>query len=245
MKQNIYDNPQFFKGYIKLRETNNGLNDILEQPVLRTLLPRLEGLKVLDIGCGMGQFTLYCAQQGATKVIGADISNKMIEFAKKHNDNNKIEFICCAVEDLSFKNESFNLVVSSLVLHYVKNYREIISKIYKILDVGGIFIFSMEHPVVTSQNPMQGWILDEQGKKTYWPVDYYSKESERKQSWFIDGVIKYHRKMETIINELIEVGFQIECIKEPEVISEFLVERPELEEHSRRPPFLIVKCIKK
>lgn len=245
MKQNIYDNPNFFKGYINLRENNKGLNDILEQPVLRTLLPRLEGLKILDIGCGMGQFTLYCAQQGAQQVIGADISKKMIEFAKKQNNHIKTEFICSAVEDLSFKNESFNLVVSSLVLHYVKNYREVISNIHKILDVSGIFIFSMEHPMVTSQNPMQGWIYDELGKKIHWPVDCYSEESERKQSWFIDNVIKYHRKMETIINELIKVGFQIECIKEPEVPSEFLAQRPDLEEHGRRPPFLIVKCIKK
>jgi len=244
MKQNIYDHSQFFEGYRKLRESNSGLNDVLEQPALRGLLPRLEGQRVLDIGCGMGQFVAYCAQQGAKHVVGADISNKMIEYANQNNKGENTEFICSAIEDLQFENQSFDLIVSSLVLHYVKDYREVVSNIRRWLQIAGIFIFSIEHPMVTSQNPMQGWICNEQGEKVCWPVDHYGEEGMRKQSWFIDGVMKYHRKIATVVNELIEEGFQIERIEEPEATAEALAERPELAEHCRRPPFLLVKCKK-
>jgi hypothetical protein len=54
----------------------------------------------------------------------------------------------------------------------------------------GHFVFSIEHPVATAQNPMQGWMVEEQGRKVCWPVDHYGEEGERKQSWFIDGVLK-------------------------------------------------------
>ncbi|MFB6366800.1 class I SAM-dependent methyltransferase [Paenibacillus elgii] len=244
MKQNVYNQSQFFEGYKKLRESNSGLNDVLEQPALRALLPRLEGKQILDIGCGMGQFVSYCAQQGANKVVGTDISNNMIKYANQHNKGEDTEFVCSAIEDLQFENQSFDLIVSSLVLHYVKDYREVVSKVHRWLRTGGIFIFSIEHPMVTSQNPMQGWVYNEQGQKICWPVDHYGEEGERRQSWFIDGVIKYHRKLATVVNELIEEGFQIERMEEPEATVAALTERPELGEHGRRPPILLVKCKK-
>ncbi|MEB9684728.1 SAM-dependent methyltransferase [Bacillus thuringiensis serovar pingluonsis] len=245
MKQNVYDHPQFFEGYKNLREGNSGLNDVLEQPALRKLLPQLVDTRILDIGSGMGQFVMHCSQQGAKKVIGADISKKMIEFSQKNNRDVNTEFICSAIEDLQFDNQSFDLVTSSLVLHYIKDFRGIASKIHKWLDTNGIFIFSIEHPIVTSTNSMQGWICNEQGQKVYWPVDNYSEEGSRNQSWFIDGVIKYHRKISSIVNELIEEGFQIERIEEPEAILEAVTKRPELGEHRRRPPLLLIKCHKR
>lgn len=244
MKQNVYDDPKFFEGYKKLRETGGGLNDVLEQPALRALLPCLKSIRILDIGCGMGQFVSYCIEQGAEKVVGTDISSKMVAFAKQNERNGKADFICSAVEDLQFEEATFDLVVSSLVLHYVQDYRGIVSKIHKWLVPEGRFVFSIEHPIATAQNPMQGWMIDEQGHKVCWPVDHYGEEGKRKQSWFIDGVLKYHRTIATTVNDLIVEGFCIERIEEPEATTAALAERPELSEHGRRPPFLLVKCKK-
>lgn len=51
MPQNIYDNPDFFAVYDSLRETGSGLNEALEQPAFRRLLPpEITGLRVLDLG---------------------------------------------------------------------------------------------------------------------------------------------------------------------------------------------------
>ena len=37
--QNIYDDPDFFEGYLRLRATDTGLNGVLEQPAIRALIP--------------------------------------------------------------------------------------------------------------------------------------------------------------------------------------------------------------
>jgi hypothetical protein len=42
MKQNIYDMQEFFEGYMNLRKGEQGLNGVLEQPTLRSLLPNLQ-----------------------------------------------------------------------------------------------------------------------------------------------------------------------------------------------------------
>lgn len=48
--QNIYDNPSFFAGYQSFRKNNQGFHDVFEQPAMRSLLPDLKEMNVLDIG---------------------------------------------------------------------------------------------------------------------------------------------------------------------------------------------------
>ncbi|ADU31097.1 class I SAM-dependent methyltransferase [Evansella cellulosilytica] len=244
MKQNIYDNDQFFNGYRNLRFGHGGLNDVLEQPAIRKLLPRLHDLTILDLGCGMGQFARYCIENGAKEVIGTDISNKMLAIAKEQYAHKKIKYIHSAMEDIQFPKAYYDLVVSSLALHYVEDYQQIVSKVYDSLKPNGFFIYSIEHPICTAANPMNGWIKDENGAKKYWPVDHYQEEGYRQAHWFVDDVTKYHRTLSTLINTLIKVGFHIEEIDEPEVVPEALSERQELKDEARRPPFLIVKVRK-
>lgn len=244
MKQNIYDNERFFEGYSRIRETGTGLNDVLEQPALKSMLPPLKGLSVLDLGCGAGQFAAYCVEQEASRVTATDISEKMLEAAEKHNSYENITYMLSAMEDLSFQQGQFHLVVSSLALHYVKDYSHIVSNVFKWLTPGGTFIFTVEHPICTSRNPMERWIKDEEGNHLHWPVDHYNDEGARESTWFVDGVIKYHRTLSTLINDLITAGFTIDQLLEPEAVPEALAENPALIDESRRPPFLAVKARK-
>jgi len=71
--QNIYDNPAFFAGYEELRTSGSGLNEILEQPALWSMLPdSLAGLHIVDLGCGFGNFARRTRQAGAAFVLGID-----------------------------------------------------------------------------------------------------------------------------------------------------------------------------
>ena len=56
MKQNVYDNPNFFKNYTALRESGINANDFIEQPAIKSLILCLKGKSVLDLGCGDGHF---------------------------------------------------------------------------------------------------------------------------------------------------------------------------------------------
>jgi ubiquinone/menaquinone biosynthesis C-methylase UbiE len=80
--QNIYDEPLFFASYEKLRRTAIGLNEVLEQPALRSMLPLSpEGMRILDLGCGFGDFARKARSEGTRAVVGIDISLRMLERA--------------------------------------------------------------------------------------------------------------------------------------------------------------------
>ena len=48
--QNIYNDPSFFEGYSRLRWSETGLNKVMEEPAIRSLMPDLAGKRVLDLG---------------------------------------------------------------------------------------------------------------------------------------------------------------------------------------------------
>ena len=99
-QQNIYDNATFFEGYRNLREKENNANNLFEIPALLSLLPELDGKKVLDLGCGFGDHCRLFAEMGAEKVIGIDISSKMLDVARKENADPMIEYINMPIESI-------------------------------------------------------------------------------------------------------------------------------------------------
>lgn len=244
MKQNIYDHPEFFKGYTRLRESGLTYNDFVEQPAMYGEIFDLKGKSVLDIGCGTGNFSKYCVDQGASNVIAVDISNKMIEKARSNNNNERIDFVCMPIEDVDFPNESFDLIISSLALHYIEDYAGLVKKITFLLKKDGEFIFSTEHPIVTARKQMDNWEKNDEGDKLHWALDHYQEEGKRRQHWYVDGVIKYHRTISTLINTLILSGLVIEKIIEPQSTSDGLEKIPKLISEKRRPSFIIIKSKK-
>lgn len=83
-KQNIYDNDSFFENFKNLRNNKINFNDCIETPILLAMIPEVDGKRVLDIGCGMGQHAKQYSDMGAESVLGIDISEKMLEYAKEH-----------------------------------------------------------------------------------------------------------------------------------------------------------------
>ena len=242
MKQNIYDNQKFFDGYMELRSNERGFNSAIEEPAVYSLLPSLKGLRILDLGCGFGKFACFCLQKEAAFVLGADISQKMISEAKMLVKDSRADFEVAAAEDLIAAEASFDLVVSSMCFHYIQNIKPVFEKISIALKDGGDFIFSVEHPICTSL--LKGWCGTDDAPKKHWPVDNYKKETMRVSDWFVEGVIKYHRTIETYVNELIDAGFSIKRLLEPGPTKNAIAERPELLEHIRRPPILVIAAVK-
>jgi SAM-dependent methyltransferase len=238
MKQNIYDDPRFFAGYSKLRRHESGLNAAVDQPAMRSLLPPLTDKRVLDLGCGFGKMCRYAIEQGAASVVGVDISTRMLAKARSDTADARISYVRSALEDLSFAPVSFDVVVSSLALHYVERFDSVCANVKSWLVPGGAFVFSVEHPMVTAFR--MGAYLEENSEKEHWLVDNYKLEGIRHTQWFLDDVIKYHRSVETYVNTLIDNGFTIVRLLEPEATANAIRERPELREESRRPTFMMI-----
>ena len=243
-KQNIYDNEIFFEGYQKLREREVNANNLFEIPARFALLPDLKGLRILDLGCGMGDDCMEYIRRGAKEVVGVDISEKMLEAAKAKNADPNITYIRMPMEDIGELEGGFDLVVSSLAIHYVEDYKGVLKNVHKLLVKGGEFVFSQEHPVNSSYNGGERWLRDENGIKTYSLLSNYGIEGERESTWFVDNVKKYHRMFSTVINDLIDAGFVIEKITEPVATEEIVKKYPDYYDLYHRPDFLLVKAKK-
>jgi len=244
MKQNKYDDDVFFNKYSNMNRSKNGLEGAGEWHELKKMLPDFKDKRVLDLGCGFGWHCRYAVENGAKSVIGIDISQKMLSEAKNKTKYGNIEYICMPIEDIDFPEESFEVVISSLALHYVKSFEDVLVRVYKCLSKGGDFVFSVEHPIFTAQGP-QDWYYDDKGNILHWPVDHYFTEGIRNAKFLGEEVIKYHRTLTTYLNSLIKIGFEITGVVEPKPAENMLNTVPGMRDELRRPMMLLVSARKK
>lgn len=97
----------------------------------------LQGKRVLEIGCGCGEASVYFASQGAI-VVASDISDEMVNLTKKVAAHRGVNLtgIVCSADALPFENESFDLVYAANVLHHV-DMEPTLDEIKRILRGGG------------------------------------------------------------------------------------------------------------
>lgn len=242
MKENKYDDAVFFQKYSQMSRSKEGLDGAGEWYEMQKLMPDFNGKRVLDLGCGYGWHCFYAAEHGAEYVLGTDISEKMLEVARQKNQFENIEFQRIAMEDIECEDESFDVIISSLALHYVKDYRELAEKISRWLKPGGRFVFSVEHPVFTAYGT-QNWYYNEDGEILHFPVDNYYYEGEREAVFLGEKVTKYHRTLTTYLNTLLNLGLRIEQVVEP-MPPENMLDIPGMKDEMRRPMMLLVSAVK-
>ncbi|SCZ13951.1 Methyltransferase domain-containing protein [Paenibacillus polysaccharolyticus] len=244
MKQNKYDDKAFFQNYSKMARSVEGLDAAGEWHELQTLLPDLKDKRVLDLGCGFGWHCRYAREQQASTVIGVDLSENMLRRARELTNDLQIEYRQTAIEDIHFDQNQFDVVISSLVLHYIKHLHDVYRKINQCLVTGGTFILSVEHPIFTARAE-QDWHYDAQGEKLHWPVDHYHEQGQRIANFLDHDVVKYHRTMATHLNELIGAGFIIQQVAESKPSLEMMEQVPGMSDENRRPMFLMIVAMKK
>src|SRR5690625_144886 len=240
---NIYDDPQFFKKYSQMTRSKEGLAGANEWLVFKELLPDFKNKTVLDLGCGYGWHCNYAIEQGAKRVIGIDQSEKMLKVASEKFPSPKIEFVKEDIEKINFPKNSFDVVMSSLVFHYVENYEALIRKISYTIKENGSFVFTVEHPTFTAYGS-QDWYYDDQGEVLHFPVDDYFLEGKREAVFLGSKMTKYHRTLTTYLEGLIKAGFTIERVIEPEPDEQYSAEG-HLNDEMRRPMMLIIAATKK
>jgi SAM-dependent methyltransferase len=239
--QNIYDDPAFFAGYSQIPRSVEGLDAVMEWPAFQRLLPpSLTGCRILDLGCGLGYFAREARSRGAGHVVGVDISANMLADARIRGGDSGISYVRSTLEAFEPGTERFDLVVSMLALHYIADFAAIARLVARCLVPGGRFAFSVEHPIYTASGTTD-WHRGPDGTPQHWPVDRYREEGERRTTWFVDGVVKYHRTIETYVNTLLAAGFTLVRIEEPEAESAaLLAKRPAMKDERRRPAFLLI-----
>jgi SAM-dependent methyltransferase len=209
-------------------------NAYYERPATLSILPVIKNKKILDIGCAGGWYTKYLLDNSAD-VMAIDVNKKMVEITKKRTENkckviqadlnNKLDFI---------KSNEFDIVLASLVLHYIKNIENIFCEINRILKNNGELIFSIHHPLMEfvyfkRENYLEMELLE----------DEWTMEEEKIKVQF------YRRPLSKMLQPLMDNGFCIERILEPEPTQKFKEKLPDAyEKLLKRPNFLLIKARK-
>lgn len=173
------------------------------------LLGNLKGKKVLEIGCGGAQCGIAMAKKGA-KVIGIDISDEQLKFAKELTKKNKvkIKFYQGDIKNLKqIKSNSQDIVFSAFALHYVDNLQKCFSEVHRVLKKKSLFVFSLDHPFFRTMNSKNLKIKGSYFKTGKW-TEVFSDKTKK--------FVRYTHTISELYNLLVKEKFVVEKIIEPD-----------------------------
>jgi SAM-dependent methyltransferase len=214
-----------------------------EKPAMKLILPNIVGKNILDLGCGYGESCKFFIENGANRVVGVDISERMLDVARTDNDSKEIEYIRLDMKEIATISERFDLIYSSMAFHYIDDFDELLKSINHLLLDDGILLFSQEHPLSTSNKGDDYWTMEGEQYKHY-NLSYYMDSGKRQNAWLVDNVMKYHRTFSELLNSLIGSGFLIEKVDEPKATDEHIILVPKMQKDIHKPNFLIIRAKK-
>ena len=150
-----------------------------------------------------------------------------------------------SMTDIEKLGEKYDLIYSSLAFHYVEDFDSFAKSMYNCLTDGGQLLFSQEHPIITATVDGKGHFnKDKNGNRISYTFSDYHRTGKRVTTWYVDGVVKYHRTFSDIINALANAGFVIEQVVEP-LPEQWAIEKlPTMAKEYIKPNFLIIKARK-
>jgi len=212
-------------------KAENGYN---EHPAIRAKIGAVDGLTVLDAGCGPGFLIRDLLKQGAMRVVGFDISPTMIEIAKEQTDDRAELFIGDLAEPIDLPSASFDLIVSSLAIDYVHDWSVPLSEFRRLLKGHGRLVFSIQHPLGSYRwfNP---------------PSAFGIHYCEASWKGFTDEPVivpDYYRSFEEIINPIIAAKFRLQGIQETKPVEALSKINPEkYQRGSTFPTFIVIDAV--
>lgn len=107
--------------------------------------------KILDQGCGIGQYALSIYRLGFKNVIGLDFSEKLLKIAKKNasNLNYDVEFVKGDIRKMPFKKNSFDVVISAGIVEHVPETEKAVSELSRVIKKNKYLFISVPHKLST------------------------------------------------------------------------------------------------
>lgn len=239
MAQNIYDDPAFFEGYSQIPRSRLGLAGAPEWPDVEAMLPDLTGLSVLDLGCGFGAFPRYAIEHGAARVHGVDLSANMLTVARERSGAMPITYEQADLETYEPAAGTFDLVYSALAVHYLADFDRFCAMVVRALGpAGGDLVLTTEHPIWAARAEPD-FRTEPDGTRIF-AIRDYGVEGPRVSNWIADGIVKYHRKLSTMVMSLHRHGLMLRAIEEWTASEEQISANPALIDEKTRPQLLLM-----
>lgn len=207
---------------------DNAFNAHYERPATTALLGDVRGLRVLETGCGPGHLTRWLVDHGA-RVTAVDISPAMVELAKARVGRDATVLVADAAEGLPFAGDaSADLVVSSLMLHYIRRWEPVLATFRRVLTSSGRVVLSTHHPFMDA--------------RLHSPENYFTVKqvTERWTKGANEYDVTFWRRPLTAMSDaMTSAGFVIEKLVEPEPAAELAERDPDaFRALSTQPTFL-------
>lgn len=236
----FYDDEQVFATYMRHRGRDESPNDTLEKPDLLDLIGSAVGRRVLDLGCGAAEIGRELLAAGCQSYLGVEPSQNMVGVARETLAGTRGQVEAATIEAWSYPTEAFDLVISRLALHYVDDVAATFRQVCRTLVPGGRFVFSVEHPVLTSCD--RGWPQGTQRQD--WIVDDYHVSGKRVTHWMGQDVVKYHHTIGEYVGALVAAGFAVEGLREGRPRRERFLREETYQRRLRIPLFLLLAARK-
>lgn len=230
--------------------------DLINSPAFFELLPDVDGLLGLDLGCGEGHNTRLLARRGAD-VVALDVSRPFISAAaaREGSDPEGISYLLGDACRLPFAAETFEFVTAVMSLMDVGAPETALGEVSRVLRPAGLFQFSIGHPF--SGTPIRRWVASETGERHALTIGDYFYEGPLEETWTFGAapeqlrrqrrpfhIVYARRTLATWLNTVIQAGFVIEAVAEPHPDPELATSHPEVSDARIAPYFLLVRARK-
>ena len=179
------------------------LNAYYERPAVLDLVGDVRGRRILDAGCGSGPLAAELVARGAD-VTGFDGSPAMIDLARRRLGGTVPLTVHDLAEPLPYEDESFDVVVASLVLHYLEDWDAPLAEIRRVLRPGGRLVASVNHPFAQVLNAPDD---------DYFVTRLYSEDIELNGQ--TTELTFWHRPLREVVRAVTGAGLDLRVLDEP------------------------------
>jgi SAM-dependent methyltransferase len=204
-----------------------------DRPTILHLAGDINGKRVLELGCASGVLTAHLVERGAD-VLSVDVEPQMIELARQRlGSKARFDIVNLDQPPNLGPAGSIDVVVASLVLHYIADWGPLLRELHRFLKQDGALVFSLHHPIAD-------WALSHR--------DDYHRVELVSEAWDLGGVAatitSYRRPLSSIFGELRRAGFAIDAVEEPRIPSNPDIDPKLLHKLNTQPIFLFVRAIR-
>ena len=217
--------------------------DHLNTPAFFEMLPDVDGLRGLDIGCGEGHNTRLLANRGG-EVTAVDLSDVFVWHAQRLEEQDRlgIDYQVANAVALPFADRAFDFATGFMSFMDIPETDRVLAEAYRVLRPGGFLQFSVTHPcfdtphrrILRSRDGLiraievGDYFRNLQGEIVAWIFGAVPKEDRKHMPKF--KIPRFTRTLSQWLNLVIDAGFVLERVGEPQPSDELVRERPYLQD---------------
>ncbi len=176
--EKLYNSDNFLVRYVHINRLDN----------LAGIMPKVDGLRVLDAGCGEGQLLKKMFQKNTkNKYYGIDLTQEALDQATKRCPEAK--FINSDLSKISFEDDFFDFIVCTETLEHVDEYKKVIDELKRVLKPGGHLVLTFPNEILWT---ISRFLL---GRRPIRVVDHVNFFTPTKMKKIVDLPIKKQKSL--------------------------------------------------